>query len=234
MTISSRSLDILWERTSDGKSARRVLLPSVKNAGAFVRSLAYAKLVSVQSVSAEFHGESVYFERRLVILRSETPSLRLTSLFLSTEAGGTTPAVCIRTVTWERDADYQLFERAPSKLAYVLSPSQLEGKVRFFGMNHDRASGLLRETERRVRQGVMIPLAPDSDSFTRFEGYFDQFSVGVSFARDAGHPLETMASRCESELAQLASSVETLPDDGCSVGHEPSVWERIASFAEAP
>lgn len=230
MTISNSSKVVPWELTSDGRAAERIRLPTARKAGAFLRALAYAKLTSVHAVSAAFRGEPIYFERRIVILNEETSSMRVTSLFVAAETTGDAPGVCIRTAKWEREADYRSFEAAPSKGTYALSSKQVEGRIRFYTEGHDRVLGLLNDTENRFRQGILIPGAAEMSNFMRVEAYFDQFNFCISFSCESSRDLEAIAKQWESELAQLARSPEVEPDEGCSISHEPSVWERIDSF----
>ncbi len=233
MTIYELTEDIPWECTSDGKAARIVRLPQVSRAGAYLRGLAYAKLKDVQAVSAIFKGLSAYFERRILILSDEARSMRVTSLFLASEAEGTVPSICVRTAHWTRDADYQSFEAAPSGRGsrYVASSGQFASRIKFYASDQDRVTRLLGEVEARLRRGVpmSVPVAPLGRML--FDVCFDDFDMEVSFNFDSGGGFYLFARQCESVLAGFELCADVLPDDGCSISYEPSVLERIDSFS---
>jgi len=232
MTISKLiENEVPWERTSDGRPARHVALPRVNRAGAYLRALAHAKLKDARAVSAEFSGEPGYFERRICILREEASSMRIVDFFVANDVTGTMPSVCIRTAGWEREIDYRSFEAAPSKRDYALSSGQVESRIRFYSIDREAVLRLLRDTEIRLRQGVVIPDASTSNSCTTFEANFDRLNVSFWFSNDSNCGLDSLIREFELEIGKFAHGPEIPSDNGCRISYESSVWERIESFS---
>jgi len=229
-----------WERTFDGRPARYVKgLSPIRSASLLSRNIAISKALDVSIISAEFNGTIRVFESAFLLLTEyEDRVLGLAVLPHSFSADERDkeevglPDICLRRTRWERGADDRGFRDAEDKVEYLKGKTHGQSEIRFYSSRELDIEELMKESSRVFRRGVALTEVQREGIEWQFlrcwlvDAGIEYRIHYVPFAFE-NVDLERLIRRWIELFGIIDIRSGAVPDDGCRISYELSIWEKI-------
>lgn len=223
-----------WERTVDGKAALRLEPPPIT--GPHVQPLAWRAVVDIARVEARFQGAEIWFVPALTLLAKHSTWAAGWSLLLRDGSRGdlaraTDPDLCLRTCTWDNAAALRGLAAADNARDYLAAALPLQCQLRFLSSGELSAATLLDETEATLAKGISFERRDRVNQGGEIDFHFrrglNSFRFTYFPATSAAPQLEALFADWYAWFEQARKLDGAIPDAGCSVAYEESVWERL-------
>jgi hypothetical protein len=234
-----------WERTADGAPAQlKSSQKPVTRGNIMLKRMALAKMTDITLLSAEFQGNVVLFEPRVSILQDMGTHVEFRGLYQvhrddedSQEAPiQSLPSLALRQASWIRDNDFQQFNRATNKRAYIESEQQVHAHITFTTPAlQPEIYRLLEDARSLTRAGIQIEPVVHPD-YQREEIRFcvddEELRFTLSYLPHLRQApiLERWIAEWMQSFAQVNFSEGILPDHGCSISYSHSLMELFNRF----
>lgn len=228
-----------WERAPGISQISLVRGRLISHAGYALKRIGLEKMAGVRLISAEFKGDLVLFEHRASVLVDSGRTAHFCGAYETAPSDHdmtqTPQMVCLRYASYDRDADYVAFARAPDKQEYVLGGQMIDADIRFCGRSDAAPVSDLIE-----RAGEMILAGMPFEHVDRSHGavggltaMFDVANVHCELffvpTSKANRVLDDWVNDWEASFANMTSYAHVAPDGGkIRVSYNNSLFDRIS------
>ncbi|HTI51054.1 MAG TPA: hypothetical protein VL475_08885 [Planctomycetaceae bacterium] len=229
---------VSWERTTDGQPARRHEFAPI--AGPHVQPLAWQAVTDLSRIRARFSGNEILFLPVMTLLAKHCNwaagwSLLRRETAVANDAPDSTPDLCLRTCQWDNVEALRGLADAPNSRDYIADSLPLKCAIRFVSSSVVSVATLMGETAQALSAGVRF----EKRERINQGGEIDfRYCDGLQTYRFTYFPATSTAPRLEGLFAEWHTlfqnaerAPQQIPDDGCFVAYEESVWERLLRYS---
>lgn len=225
---------ISWERSSDGKLARRLDHPPM--VAIDLNTLAWRAFMDVTGIRARFDGDDAAFQPVLSILAKSRKHAIGWSLFIRDYPliggeGDPGPHLCLRTGTWDHAEAQRGLQGAENRREFLARSLPWRCVTRFFDSGAIPLAPLLAQTTQALSAGIAFKNCERVEQGGEIEWKYNDGSRQFGFA---WFPATCSCPRLEVLLAEWRAvfdaggrAAQKIPDDGFSIEYDASFCERL-------